>query len=70
MTYEDEINAFIKKADRERADVNRELEKTPYGSPECVRLTREVHSLYRKHMKEFRAIREKYNLPPPPKNCR
>ena len=65
MTYEEELNLFIKRAEKESNKILDEMEGQKSCSPEAGRLNHELHLLYKRHVKELFALNSKYHMPSP-----
>lgn len=64
MTYEEELAAFIQRAnDEERSAIH--AVACAGSFMEMVKLEKEFKKLKRRHDKEFCELRAKYHLPPP-----
>lgn len=65
MTYKEELNLFIERAEKERNEIFNKIKQTKLCSIEAGLLNQKLQLLYRKHDEEFRLLRAKYHLPPP-----
>lgn len=63
-TYEKEFELFMNRTKKERHALFDKILSAKTGSPELRMLSRELHLLYRKHVKELNELNARYNLPP------